>query len=106
MEPMQAATDNAIEVTGLTKLFGSVTAVRDLSFTIRRGAGTGFLGPNGAGETTTLRLILGLAPPSSGGATIFRPPHAGPRPPPGRARAPPGAARLSPRPAGAAPPPG
>src|SRR4051794_35739339 len=76
MEPMQAATDNAIEVTGLTKLFGSVTAVRDLSFTIRRGAVTGFLGPNGAGKTTTLRLILGLATPSSGSATIFGRPYA------------------------------
>jgi ABC-2 type transport system ATP-binding protein len=68
---MEAGMDNAIEVTGLTKRFGPVAAVQDLSFTVRRGAVTGFLGPNGAGKTTTLRLILGLATPTSGEATIF-----------------------------------
>jgi ABC-2 type transport system ATP-binding protein len=59
-----------IEVRGLTKRYGSVTAVDDLSFTIPRGRITGFLGPNGAGKTTTLRILLGLVGPTSGQATI------------------------------------
>ena len=57
-----------IEVDGLTKRFGPVTAVDDLSFTVRPGRVTGFLGPNGAGKTTTMRIILGLAAPTSGRA--------------------------------------
>ena len=59
-----------IEVDSLTKRFGDVLAVRDLSFTVEPGYVTGFLGPNGAGKTTTLRMILGLNAPSSGTATI------------------------------------
>jgi ABC-2 type transport system ATP-binding protein len=59
-----------IEAVGLTKRYGSVTAVDDLSFTVRSGAVTGFLGPNGAGKTTTLRMVLGLARPTRGHATI------------------------------------
>jgi ABC-2 type transport system ATP-binding protein len=55
----------------LTKRFGSVTAVHDLSFELDSGTVTGFLGPNGAGKTTTLRMLLGLAVPSSGRATVF-----------------------------------
>jgi ABC-2 type transport system ATP-binding protein len=55
-----------IEVDGLTKRFGTVTAVDDVSFTVRPGHVTGFLGPNGAGKTTTLRLIVGLGTPTSG----------------------------------------
>jgi ABC-2 type transport system ATP-binding protein len=61
---------DAIEVRGLTKRFGSVTAVQDLSFAVRPGTVTGFLGPNGAGKTTTLRILLGLARPGSGAALI------------------------------------
>ncbi len=60
----------AIEVHGLTKRFGGVTAVSDLSFAVRPGTVTGFLGPNGAGKTTTLRVLLGLARPTRGGALI------------------------------------
>ncbi|PZR80175.1 MAG: ABC transporter ATP-binding protein, partial [Candidatus Aeolococcus gillhamiae] len=45
---------------GLTKNFGRVTAVRDMSFTAPAGSITGFLGPNGSGKTTTLRMALGL----------------------------------------------
>jgi len=67
MEPMA---DAAIEATGLTKRYASVTAVDDLSFRVREGAVTGFLGPNGAGKTTTLRMVLGLARPTAGSATI------------------------------------
>ena len=59
-----------IEVDRLTKRFGSVTAVDDLSFTVRPGTVTGFLGPNGAGKTTTLRVLLGLNAPTSGTALI------------------------------------
>jgi ABC-type ATPase involved in cell division len=47
---------SAIETVGLTKRYGPVTAVDDLSFSVRDGAVTGFLGPNGAGKTTTLRI--------------------------------------------------
>ncbi|MGD0834587.1 MAG: ABC transporter ATP-binding protein [Candidatus Dormibacteria bacterium] len=54
----------------LSKDFGTVRAVDDLSFTVEHGTVTGFLGPNGAGKTTTLRMILGLATPSAGAATI------------------------------------
>jgi ABC-2 type transport system ATP-binding protein len=56
----------AIEVEALTKRFGGVRAVDDLSFSVRAGVVTGFLGPNGAGKTTTLRVVLGLARPTSG----------------------------------------
>jgi ABC-2 type transport system ATP-binding protein len=61
----------AIVVEGLTKRYGAVTAVEDLSFAVRTGAVTGFLGPNGAGKTTTLRMVLGLARPTAGRATIL-----------------------------------
>jgi len=59
-----------IELNGLTKRFGQVTAVDELSFTVRPGRVTGFLGPNGAGKTTTMRLILGLEVPTSGTALV------------------------------------
>src|SRR3954466_13345100 len=61
----------AIEVSGLTKRFGEVLAVDDLSFTVDEGRIVGFLGPNGAGKTTTLRMLLGLVNPTGGTATIF-----------------------------------
>jgi len=59
-----------IKVQGLTKAFGTTTAVRELTFAAPAGAVTGFLGPNGSGKTTTLRMILGLVRPTSGTATI------------------------------------
>ncbi|MCI2416722.1 ABC transporter ATP-binding protein [Saccharopolyspora sp. K220] len=59
-----------IIVQGLSKSFGPVNAVQDLSFTVRPGTVTGFLGPNGSGKTTTLRMLLGLITPTSGTATI------------------------------------
>ncbi|MFI6217607.1 ATP-binding cassette domain-containing protein [Nocardia brasiliensis] len=55
-----------IEARGLTKAYGRMVAVRDVGFTVAPGRVTGFLGPNGSGKTTTLRMILGLATPSSG----------------------------------------
>ena len=57
-----------ITVDGLTKRFGAVTAVDDLSFEISGASVTGFLGPNGAGKTTTLRAMVGLVTPSTGRA--------------------------------------
>jgi ABC-2 type transport system ATP-binding protein len=59
-----------IEITGLTKRFGAVTAVDGVSFTVGHGRVVGFLGPNGAGKTTTLRMLLGLVTPTAGTATI------------------------------------
>jgi ABC-2 type transport system ATP-binding protein len=56
----------AVTVEGLTKDFGTLRAVDDLTFTVRTGAVTGFLGPNGSGKTTTLRMLLGLVRPTSG----------------------------------------
>jgi ABC-2 type transport system ATP-binding protein len=60
----------------LTKRFGRLTAVEDLSFSLEAGTITGFLGPNGAGKTTTLRMLLGLAAPTSGRALVFDRPYA------------------------------
>ncbi len=57
-------------VSGLSKAFGPVRAVDDLSFEVEPGVITGFLGPNGSGKTTTLRMLLGLISPDSGSATI------------------------------------
>jgi ABC-2 type transport system ATP-binding protein len=59
-----------IELTGVTKRYGSTVAVRDLTFTVKPGIVTGFLGPNGAGKSTTMRLILGLDAPDSGQALV------------------------------------
>jgi ABC-2 type transport system ATP-binding protein len=66
----------AISVQGLTKRFGSVTAVDDLSFDVPPGTITGFIGPNGAGKTTTLRAVLGLVLPTAGSALIDGVPYA------------------------------
>src|SRR4051812_35371073 len=59
-----------IRIQNLTKDFGAVRAVDDLSFDIDEGKVVGFLGPNGSGKTTTLRSLVGLVEPSSGAATI------------------------------------
>ena len=61
---------SSIEFHGVTKTFGSVTAVDDLSFTVEPGRVTGFLGPNGSGKTTALRCLVGLIAPTAGAATI------------------------------------
>ena len=60
----------AIELHGLTKRFGAVTAVDNLTLELGTGTVTGLLGPNGAGKTTTLRMLLGLVAPSAGSATF------------------------------------
>jgi ABC-2 type transport system ATP-binding protein len=64
-----------IVVAGLTKTYGTIRAVDDLSFTVEPGTVTGFLGPNGAGKTTTLRMLLGLVTPDAGTATISGHPY-------------------------------
>src|SRR5215472_14844969 len=56
----------AIAVRDLRKLYGSKAAVDGLTLTVQRGCFFGFLGPNGAGKTTTIRMLMGLAPPTSG----------------------------------------
>jgi ABC-2 type transport system ATP-binding protein len=60
-----------VTIRSLTKRFGDLVAVDDLTFSLRSGSITGFLGPNGAGKTTTLRLLLGLAEPTAGEALVF-----------------------------------
>ncbi len=62
---------NVVETRGLTKLYGDVHALDGVTLTVPEGSVFGFLGPNGAGKTTMLRVLLGLARPTSGGATIF-----------------------------------
>jgi ABC-2 type transport system ATP-binding protein len=62
--------EGQIVVSGLTKVFPKVRAVDDLSFTVEPGRVTGFLGPNGSGKTTTLRMVLNLVTPTRGHATI------------------------------------
>ena len=61
---------NAIEVLGLTKKFGDILAVDDVSFTVQEGELFGFLGPNGAGKTTLIRMLTTLLKPTSGKAVV------------------------------------
>ena len=68
--PATARPDGVITIDHLTKTFGAVRAVDDLSFTVLPGRVTGFLGPNGAGKTTTMRILLGLVRATAGSATI------------------------------------
>ena len=63
--------DRVLELTNVTKRFGSFTAVNDVSLTIPRGSIYGFLGPNGAGKTTTIRMIFDIIKPTSGRITIL-----------------------------------
>ena len=59
-----------IEVKHLTKTYGSITAVDDVSFRVATGEAAGFLGPNGAGKTTTMRILTGFMPATSGTVSI------------------------------------
>ncbi len=63
--------DIAIEVEGLTKSFGGRKVVRDLSMRVKRGEIYGFLGPNGSGKTTTIRMLCGLLTPDEGRGTCL-----------------------------------
>jgi ABC-2 type transport system ATP-binding protein len=69
--PDAADRDPVVTVGSLTKRFGDLVAVDELTFSLHAGTVTGFLGPNGAGKTTTLRLLLGLAEPTAGEALVF-----------------------------------
>jgi ABC-2 type transport system ATP-binding protein len=69
--PARTVVTPAIRVDGLTKRFGRVVAVEDLSMSVAPGEVFGFLGPNGAGKSTTIRLLLGLIRPTAGSAKIF-----------------------------------
>ena len=62
---------HAIEVDHLSKHFGTLVALNDISFSVAEGETFGFLGPNGAGKTTTIRLLTGISPPTGGTATVF-----------------------------------
>lgn len=64
-------TDVVIDVHGLTKRFGGRTVVRDLSMQVKRGSIFGFLGPNGSGKTTTIRMLCGLLTPDAGTGTCL-----------------------------------
>ncbi len=64
-------TDNAVEVSDLTKHFGELAAVDRISFQVRKGELFGFLGPNAAGKTTTIRMLTGIIKPDDGTASIL-----------------------------------
>jgi ABC-2 type transport system ATP-binding protein len=66
-----SAGDPVVAASSLTKRYGDIVAVDDLTLSLAAGTVTGFLGPNGAGKTTTLRLLLGLAEPDAGEALVF-----------------------------------
>jgi len=70
MVATSAAMTATIELRGLTKWYGSIRAVDDITAEVRPGQVTAFLGPNGAGKTTTLRMLLGLVAPTAGTSTI------------------------------------
>jgi ABC-2 type transport system ATP-binding protein len=70
MESLLSENSNIIEVTGLTKKFGDITAVDNISFSIRQGDIFAFLGPNGAGKTTTIKMLTTLLKPTSGNIYI------------------------------------
>jgi ABC-2 type transport system ATP-binding protein len=68
---VSSSADLAIETTGLTRRFGTLTAVDDLSIRVAKGRLYGFLGLNGAGKTTTIRMLTTLLPPSAGRAQLW-----------------------------------
>jgi ribosome-dependent ATPase len=69
--PVQSDASPAIQARGLTRRFGDFTAVDNVSFTIERGEIFGFLGSNGCGKTTTMKMLTGLLPASDGEASLF-----------------------------------
>ncbi|HUP29111.1 MAG TPA: ABC transporter ATP-binding protein, partial [Usitatibacter sp.] len=71
MRTGENGSDLAIDVVGLTKRFGSKTVVDDFSMRVPKGAIYGFLGPNGSGKTTTIRMICGLLTPDAGRGVVL-----------------------------------
>jgi ABC-2 type transport system ATP-binding protein len=72
LTPREAPPRHAVvSVSSLSKRYGDILAVDDVTFSLDAGTVTGYLGPNGAGKTTTLRLLLGLAEPTAGEALVF-----------------------------------
>ena len=63
--------DTVIQASGLTRRFGNFTAVDNISFTVEAGEIVGYLGPNGSGKTTTIRMLLGLLRPTEGEAQVL-----------------------------------
>ncbi|HEY9663051.1 MAG TPA: ATP-binding cassette domain-containing protein, partial [Allocoleopsis sp.] len=61
-----------IEVEHLSKIYGTTTAIQDVTFSVEKGEIVGFLGPNGAGKTTTMRILAGYLPATSGTARIAK----------------------------------
>src|SRR6516165_3902023 len=68
----------AVEISGVTKTFGEVVAVNDLSLTVPEGSVFGFIGPNGSGKTTTIRMIVNIFYPDRGEIRVFGQPLHGP----------------------------
>src|SRR6266487_5239291 len=64
------STTNMIEAIHLTKIYGNTQALNDVSFRVEKGEILGFLGPNAAGKTTTMRILTGYLPPTSGTAKV------------------------------------
>src|SRR5207247_240462 len=62
---------HAVQLTAVTKTFGGVRAVDDLSLTVREGSVFGFIGPNGSGKTTTIRMIVNIFYPDRGAVSVF-----------------------------------
>jgi ABC-2 type transport system ATP-binding protein len=71
MVPTEGPHDAVVSTSSLTKRYGEILAVDEVTFSLEAGTVTGYLGPNGAGKTTTLRLLLGLAVPTAGEALVF-----------------------------------
>jgi ABC-2 type transport system ATP-binding protein len=69
--PVSGATEPVINTVGLTKTFGQVNALQGIDLTVPRNSIVGFLGPNGSGKTTAIKLLLGLSRPTAGKATLF-----------------------------------
>ena len=63
--------ENAIEIRNLTKKFGDFVAVNDISFDVKKGEIFGFLGPNGSGKTTVIRMLIGLLSATSGSGNVL-----------------------------------
>jgi ABC-2 type transport system ATP-binding protein len=71
VEPAKPPTEIVIDVEGLTKSFSGRTVVKNLTMQVRRGLIYGFLGPNGSGKTTTIRMLCGLLTPDAGRGTCL-----------------------------------